>query len=286
LQSSSSIEKSYELPDGQVITVGNERFRCAEVLFSPSFLGLESYGIHEMIFNSIYKCDPSIRRDMYNNIVLAGGSSLFPGIAERLQKELTALAPSTCKIKIVAPPERKYSTWIGGSIIASLLRQSGWISKEEYDENGPVISHIKFGTFTDSQSDRHDAEPEPEPVPSSSSALPAAPAAPRKGTSARMGDPNVICVPLGSLLSSSANAAEMTGDAIRCGGCDAILNCFSKKNISGDKWKCEFCEHVNDVMVEPEEIPDSSVTEYVLVPPADEESEVPLVVFCVGTASV
>jgi len=141
---SSEIEKSYELPDGNVITIGNERFRCPEVLFQPSFIGKEASGIHDTMFQTIMKCDVDIRKDLYANIVLSGGTTMFSAIAERLTKEITALAPSTMKIKVVAPPERKYSVWIGGSILASLSTfQQMWISKGEYDESGPSIVHRK-----------------------------------------------------------------------------------------------------------------------------------------------
>jgi len=141
---SSALEKSYELPDGNVITIGNERFRCPEVLFQPSFIGKEAAGIHETMFNTIMKCDVDIRKDLYANIVMSGGSTMYEGLAARLEKEMISLAPSTMKIKVVAPPERKYSVWIGGSILASLSTfQQMWISKQEYDESGPSIVHRK-----------------------------------------------------------------------------------------------------------------------------------------------
>ncbi|KAF8966511.1 actin protein 4, isoform b [Flammula alnicola] len=139
---SSALEKNYELPDGNIITIGNERFRAPEALFQPAFLGLEAAGIHEMTYNSIFKCDLDVRRELYGNVVLSGGTTMFPGISDRMQKELTALSPSSVKVKVVAPPERKYSVWIGGSILASLSTfQNLWCSKEEYDESGPAIVH-------------------------------------------------------------------------------------------------------------------------------------------------
>merc|ERR1719266_3082225 len=77
-ETSSDIEKNYELPDGSVITVGDERFRCAEVLFRPNLIGKESEGIHKLTYDSIMKCDVDIRRDLYENTVLSGGSTMFP----------------------------------------------------------------------------------------------------------------------------------------------------------------------------------------------------------------
>jgi actin-related protein len=89
------------------------------------------------------KCDVDIRKDLYGNVVLSGGTTMFAGIADRMQKELVNLA-LPMKIKIIAPPERKYSVWIGGSILASLSTFGQmWISKEEYDESGPAIVHRK-----------------------------------------------------------------------------------------------------------------------------------------------
>lgn len=141
---SSEVEKTFELPDGQTITVGNHRFRVPEVLFQPDLIGNESEGIHKLAFNSIQKCDVDIRKDLYSNIVLSGGTTMYPNVEERVQKEIATLAPSTITVKVIAPPERKYSVWIGGSILSSLSTfQQMWITKSEYDESGPSIVHRK-----------------------------------------------------------------------------------------------------------------------------------------------
>jgi len=139
-----SIEKNYELPDGSSVTLGAERFRCPEALFQPSLLGLDIDGIAQTAYNSIMKCDVDIRRDLYGNVVMSGGSTMYPGIAERMTKELTNMAPPSMKVKVVAPPERKFSVWIGGSILSSLASfQAMWVTKAEYDEAGPSIVHRK-----------------------------------------------------------------------------------------------------------------------------------------------
>jgi len=141
---SQEIEQNYELPDGNVITIGNERFRAPEVLFQPNFIGMEGDGIHKLTHNSIMKCDVDIRRDLWANLVCSGGTTMFDGLADRLKKEVEDLAPSGNTIKVIAPPERKYSVWIGGSILSSLSTfEEMWVTSAEYDESGPGIVHRK-----------------------------------------------------------------------------------------------------------------------------------------------
>uniref|UniRef100_A0A914Z678 Actin n=1 Tax=Panagrolaimus superbus TaxID=310955 RepID=A0A914Z678_9BILA len=90
------------------------------------------------------KCDVDIRKDLYGNIVMSGGTTMFNGIDDRMAKEVTALAPASMQIKVIAPPERKFSVWIGGSILAYLSTfQQMWVTREEYDESGPSIVHRK-----------------------------------------------------------------------------------------------------------------------------------------------
>jgi actin-related protein len=143
-EQSSTHDVVYKLPDGNIVTIGSQRFRAPEALFQPSMVGKEFPGIHELIFNSIMKCDVDVKRDLYQNVCLSGGTTMITGLPERLNKHLVSLSPSTIKIKIVAPDDRKLSAWTGGSILSSLSTfQVMTISKNEYDEAGPSIVHRK-----------------------------------------------------------------------------------------------------------------------------------------------
>ena len=145
LTESSSIEKTYVLPNGKTITVGNERFVCTEPLFETTQL---DGGMHVQTFCSILKCDTDIRKDLYSNIVLVGGSSMFAGIRERLQKEVRTLAPPALKVEVVSPPERRHSAWRGGSILASAPGTTNmWMTKQDYEEYGPTMIHRKYRPF-------------------------------------------------------------------------------------------------------------------------------------------
>eukprot|EP01006_Ploeotia_vitrea_P054728 TRINITY_DN67919_c4_g2_i1.p1 TRINITY_DN67919_c4_g2~~TRINITY_DN67919_c4_g2_i1.p1 ORF type:complete len:487 (+),score=236.03 TRINITY_DN67919_c4_g2_i1:37-1461(+) len=140
----------YELPDGNVLRVGAERFVAGDKLFNTSGFelkddldtvhGFEFKGMHHMVKKCIDACDADIRRDLYNSIVLSGGNTLVPGFAERLQKELTDTASPSFKIKVntgSSSLERQHSVWVGGSILGSLgTFHQMWFSKGEYEESG------------------------------------------------------------------------------------------------------------------------------------------------------
>ena len=119
--SSSEYEKNYELPCGNVVTIGNERFRCPEYLFKPlEKNGKELPGIHKLIDNSIQECDIDTRADLYKNIILSGGNTMLEGIGERILKEIEARAPKSISVKVIASPDRRFAVWIGGSTLTSL----------------------------------------------------------------------------------------------------------------------------------------------------------------------
>ena len=134
--------EAYTLPDGSVIELGAERFQCAEVLFSPDLYGYDVDALHEAAYHSIMKCDVDIRKELYHNTILSGGNTLLDGFADRLHDGLSALAPHSIVVGIVAPEDRVHSAWLGGSILPMLASfQQMWISKQDYDDSGPAIVH-------------------------------------------------------------------------------------------------------------------------------------------------
>ena len=139
-------EMSYEMPDGTVIKVKDQRFRVPEILFHPENYRKEARGIAQKCYDSINLSDIDIRKDLYQCIVLSGGTTMFRGLPERLSKDVKSLAPEKMKdeVKVIAIPERKNSVWIGGSILSSISTfDSMLITKEEFQESGVSIVHRK-----------------------------------------------------------------------------------------------------------------------------------------------
>lgn len=143
---------SYELPDGQILEFGADRFKFPDLIFNPSLLqtlphmekldnlGHSLRGLPQMVIESINKCDVDIRRELFSSILLAGGTASMQQMKERLEKDLMEEAPQAARVKVLASGnaiERRFSVWIGGSILASLGSfQQMWFSKAEYEEHG------------------------------------------------------------------------------------------------------------------------------------------------------
>lgn len=145
-QQSNEVEITYEMPDGQIATLVDERFRCPEALFNPELIGSEGKGIHQMVWDSIRACDIDIRAALAANVVLSGGTTMIAGFGKRLKQELISLAPPTVRINILVPDDRLYSVFIGGSMISDLdTFKHLCICKQEYAEHGPKVVHTKCG---------------------------------------------------------------------------------------------------------------------------------------------
>jgi hypothetical protein len=226
-----------------------------------------------MVFNAIMKCDVDIRKDLYANVVLAGGATMFPGLAERLQKELTALAPAAMKVKVVAPAERKYSAWIGGSLLASLSTFGAWMTREQFDEHGPGFVHRKcegtgvaFQEIEQSPAERlrvaqalaeqlaREAKAAEALAQSAQADLVLTPTASAEAAGVVVAtqaptDGNAVLVRAGVLVQTRDGEAAETGEPVVC-SCGAMLHGGARLEGGGDDgaasstvdWRCEFCD--------------------------------------------
>jgi len=144
--------QSYTLPDGRIIKVGAERFEAPEALFTPRLVDVEQPGVAEMLFNTIQAADIDTRSEFYKHIVLSGGSSMYPGLPSRLEKEVKALylqkvlkndssKLSKFKIRIEDPPRRKHMVFLGGAVLAEIMKDKPhfWMTRQEYQEQGVRI---------------------------------------------------------------------------------------------------------------------------------------------------
>ncbi|XP_004596154.1 actin-related protein T2 [Ochotona princeps] len=132
--------REYKLPDGHVVYMGDQLHQAPEVLFAPEQLGIQSPGLSKMVSSSIAKCDVDIQKTLFGEIVLSGGSTLFPGLDDRLLRELEPLASKGTAIKITVPPDRWFSTWIGASIVTSLSSfKQMWVTAADFKEFGTSV---------------------------------------------------------------------------------------------------------------------------------------------------
>lgn len=148
-QETTYVSENYTLPDGRIIKLGAERFEAPEALFQPHLINVEGQGIAELLFNTIQSADIDIRSELYKHIVLSGGSTMYPGLPSRLERELKQLYLDRVlrgdveklqkfKIRIEDPPRRKDIVFIGGSVLANVMKDNPrfWLSKQMYEEMG------------------------------------------------------------------------------------------------------------------------------------------------------
>jgi actin-related protein 2 len=161
-QETTYLTEPYTLPDGRVIKLGGERFEAPEALFQPHLVNIEGQGIAELLFSTINSADLDIRSDLYKHIVLSGGSTMYPGLPSRLERELKQLYLERVlkgdveklqkfKIRIEDPPRRKDMVFIGGAVLADVMKDKPqfWLSKQQYEEMGiDKLLSSKYGTGT------------------------------------------------------------------------------------------------------------------------------------------
>ena len=141
----SESSNTYNLPDGNAIKIGEEKSLAPEILFNPSIIGSEHSSFQEMIVTSINKVDIDLRKNLFNNILISGGNTLFKGIQEKFHTEIKYLSPKNMKVRIHSPGNRLLSCWTGGNVISTLeIFKKMWVTKDDWGEKGnKSIIHIK-----------------------------------------------------------------------------------------------------------------------------------------------
>ena len=136
--------KVYNLPDDSIVRISKERYDIPEAIFNPSLIDIKEDGIHEVLFKSILRCPEDLQNEMYGNIILSGGNTLFENFKKRLLGEITELNQGKNVIDIIDTKERLYSSWIGGSILGQMdTFPEICISRKEFKECGCSIIHDK-----------------------------------------------------------------------------------------------------------------------------------------------
>ena len=144
-----TVMQSYTLPDGRVIKVGAERFEAPEALFEPAMIDVDGKGLADLVFEVINVSDINVRAELYKHIVLSGGSTMYPGLPSRLEKDIKALylkhvakgdmeQAKKLKLGIEDPPRRKHMVFLGGSVLADIMKdkEAFWMTKADYEEKG------------------------------------------------------------------------------------------------------------------------------------------------------
>nr|XP_012613185.1 actin, cytoskeletal 3-like isoform X1 [Microcebus murinus] len=138
---SPSHQQKYQLPDGQEITLGQERFLCPEVLFQTDLVGKNTLGIHMMAFRSVSSCKPTLWKVLFNNMLLSGGTGSCSGLGCRMQRELSGLVSPGLSVKVSTCQYSLYGAWVGGSILCSISSfKDMWVTRNEYEDMGSSVA--------------------------------------------------------------------------------------------------------------------------------------------------
>ena len=140
-----TVVETFQLPDGSELLLDEECFRAPEVLFDPSVIGSTAVGLSQLIYDTIMRCPIETRRALYQSIVLVGGTSTMTGLPERIEQDLSNLAPDSVQINIAIAENADTMTWTGGSCLAGSVQfGSSLLSRDQYEEYGAGVIHSKF----------------------------------------------------------------------------------------------------------------------------------------------